>query len=42
LAGAQAFERALRSDDLIAYLGPLPAMAVLQVVILNDASLHAS
>jgi transposase len=40
---AQAFERTLTSDDLIAYLkGRLPAAAVPRVVVLDNASLHIS
>src|SRR5205085_12371086 len=37
------FERALTSDDLLAYLRErLPAAAVPRVVVLDDASLHVS
>jgi transposase len=40
--GAQAFERTLHSDDLLAYLGALPDAAVPRVVVLDNASLHIS
>jgi putative transposase len=40
--GSQAFERTLKSDDLIAYLGALPGAAVPRVVVLDNASLHIS
>lgn len=40
--GGQAFERTLKSDDLIAYLGSLPGAAVPRVVVLDNASLHIS
>ena len=40
---AQAFERTLTSDDLIAYLkGRLPVAPVPRVVVLDNASLHVS
>jgi transposase len=40
---AQAFERTLTSDDLLAYLKErLPAAAVPRVVVLDNASLHIS
>ena len=40
---AEAFERTLTSDDLIAYLrGRLPASDVPRVVVLDNASLHVS
>ena len=38
--GAQPFERALTSDDLIAYLKGLPAAAVPRVVVLDNAGIH--
>jgi transposase len=40
--GAQAFERTLTSDDLLAYLQGLPAAAVPRVVVLDNASMHTS
>lgn len=41
--GAQAFERTLTSDDLVAYLKErLPAAPVPRVVVLDNASLHIS
>jgi len=39
---AQAFERTLTSDDLLAYLRGLPAVAVPRVVVLDNASMHTS
>lgn len=39
---AQAFERTLTSDDLIAYLRGLPAAQEPRVVVLDNASLHVS
>ncbi len=40
--GAQALERTLTSDDLLAYLQSLPAAAVPRVVVLDNASIHIS
>jgi transposase len=40
--GAQAFERTLTSDDLLAFLKELPQAAVPRVVVLDNASLHVS
>jgi len=40
--GAQAFERTLTSDDLLAYLRSWPATAVPRVVVLDNASIHVS
>jgi putative transposase len=40
--GSQAFERTLKSEDLLAYLRALPAVAVPRVVVLDNASLHVS
>jgi putative transposase len=40
--GAEAFERTLTSEDLLAYLRGLPAAAVPRVVVLDNASLHVS
>jgi len=40
--GAQALERTLNSDDLLAYLGALPDSAAPRVVVLDNASLHVS
>jgi len=40
--GAQAFERTLTSDDLVAYLKALPQAAVPRVVVLDNASIHIS
>ena len=40
--GAQAFERTLTSDDLLAYLRSLPGSVVPRVVVLDNASLHIS
>ena len=40
--GAQAFERTLTSDDLLAYLRALPWSAKPRVVVLDNASLHVS
>ena len=40
--GAQAFERTLTSDDLIAYLKALPSAKEPRVVVLDNASLHVS
>jgi putative transposase len=39
---AQAFERTLTSDDLIAYLKALPQVKEPRVVVLDNASLHVS
>jgi transposase len=39
---AEAFERTLTSDDLLAYLRGLPAARVPRVVVLDNASLHVS
>jgi transposase len=39
---AEAFERTLTSDDLLAYLRGLPAAGVPRVVVLDNASLHVS
>jgi transposase len=39
---AQAFERTLTRDDLIAYLKGLPAAREPRVVVLDNASLHVS
>lgn len=39
---AAAFERTLKSDDLLEYLGALPSAAVPRVVVLDNASLHIS
>jgi transposase len=40
--GVEAFERTLKSEDLLAYLRTLPAAAVPRVVVLDNASLHVS
>jgi transposase len=40
--GAEAFERTLNSDDLLAYLGALPESAAPRVVVLDNDSLHVS
>jgi transposase len=40
--GAQAFERTLTSDDLLAHLRSLPGSVVPRVVVLDNASLHVS
>lgn len=40
--GAQAFERTLTSDDLLAYLRSLPEAGVPRVVVLDNASIHVS
>jgi putative transposase len=40
--GATAFERTLKSDDLLEYLGALPGASVPRVVVLDNASLHIS
>ena len=40
--GAQAFERTLNSDDLLANLRSLPVSAVPRVVVLDNASIHVS
>jgi putative transposase len=40
--GAPAFERALTSEDLLAYLKGLPAAEVPRVVVRDNASLHVS
>lgn len=40
--GAKAFERAIPSDDLVAYLRSLPRAAVPRVVVLDDAGIHTS
>jgi putative transposase len=40
--GAETFERTLKSDDLLAYLGRLPGAAVPRVVVMDNASLHIS
>jgi transposase len=40
--GSRAFERTLNSDDLLAYLGTLPASAMPRVVVLDNGSLHVS
>jgi putative transposase len=39
---AEAFERTLKSEDLLGYLGALPGAAVPRVVVLDNASLHIS
>ena len=39
---ATAFERTLKSEDLLEYLGALPSAAVPRVVVLDNASLHIS
>jgi putative transposase len=39
---AAAFERTLTSDDLLAYLGALPAAKVPRVVVLDNAGMHTS
>lgn len=39
---AAAFERTLKSDDLLEYLGALPSAAVPRVVVLDNAGLHIS
>jgi transposase len=39
---AAAFERTLKSGDLLAYLGALPGASVPRVVVLDNASLHIS
>lgn len=39
---AQAFERTLTSDDLLAYLESLPQAGVPRVVVLDNASMHVS
>ena len=39
---AEAFERTLKSEDLLAYLGALPSSPVPRVVVLDNASLHIS
>jgi putative transposase len=38
----EAFERTLKSEDLLAYLGSLPSASVPRVVVLDNASLHIS
>lgn len=39
---AETFERTLKSEDLLAYLGALPSSPVPRVVVLDNASLHIS
>jgi transposase len=39
---AEAFERTLKSEDLLAYLERLPVAAVPRVVVMDNASLHVS
>jgi putative transposase len=39
---AAAFERTLKSEDLLEYLGALPGASVPRVVVLDNASLHIS
>jgi putative transposase len=39
---AEAFERTLKSEDLLEYLGALPGASVPRVVVLDNASLHVS
>src|SRR5262249_54929243 len=39
---AEAFERTLKSEDLLAYLEALPSSSVPRVVVLDNASLHIS